>query len=82
MYLWKWLSAWLLTVKMIVNKGRPQFLKISKEPKSETAIPHKSKTKKYPAIIVRFTKLPHFVQLHPEQKEELIYYVDKVNTCD
>ena len=44
MYLWKWLSAWLLTVKMIVNKGRPQFLKISKEPKSEAAIPHKSKT--------------------------------------
>ena len=44
MYLWKWLSAWLLTVKMIVNKGRPQFLKISKETKSETAIPHKSKT--------------------------------------
>ena len=47
MYLQKWLSAWFLTVKVIVDKGRSKFLKISKGQKSETAIAHKIK-QKYP----------------------------------
>ena len=40
----KWLSAWLLTVKVIKGKGRPKFLQISKKRKSETPLVHKNKT--------------------------------------
>ena len=38
----------LLTVKLIVEKGRPKFLYISKGRKSETAMAHKNKMQKYP----------------------------------
>ena len=34
----------LLTVKVIVDKGRPMFWKIPKGQKSETAMVHKNKT--------------------------------------
>ena len=34
--------------KVIVHKGRPKFLKISKGRKSETAMTPKNKAKKYP----------------------------------
>ena len=30
-YIYKWLSAWLLTVKAIVGKGRPKFLSTFKD---------------------------------------------------
>ena len=30
---------------------------------------------------LRFTQCSHFVQLHQEQKEELIYWLDKPNRC-
>ena len=35
---------WLLTVKVILDKIRPNFLQISNGRKSETAIAHKNKT--------------------------------------
>ena len=41
------MSAWLLTVKVIVDKGRPKFLQIFKRRKSETAINDKNETWKY-----------------------------------
>ena len=34
----------MLILKLIADKGRPKFLKISKERKSETGITHKNKT--------------------------------------
>ena len=39
----KWLSAWLLSVKVMVDKGRPKFLYISKEQKSVLAMAHRLK---------------------------------------
>ena len=30
---------------------------------------------------LRFTQCSHFVQLHQEQEEELIYWIDNANTC-
>ena len=41
-YLEKWLSAWLLAVKVIIDKGRTKCLWISKGRKSET-MAHKNK---------------------------------------
>ena len=37
-------SLWLFTVKVIIDKGRPKFLLISKGQKSETAMAHNKKT--------------------------------------
>ena len=41
-------SAWLLAVKVVRDKGGPNFLYISKGRKSETAMADKNKTYKYP----------------------------------
>ena len=39
----------LFTVKVIVDKGRPKFLYISKGRKSEAAMANKNKMQKYPS---------------------------------
>ena len=46
----KWLSAWLLSVKVMVDKGRPKFLYISKEQKSVLAMAHRLKRRNIPLI--------------------------------
>ena len=43
MYLRKCLSAWLLTLKVIVDKGRPKF----QGKKYETAMAYKNEKEKY-----------------------------------
>ena len=46
-YIIEMVIVWLFTVKVIVDKGRATFLKISKGRKSETAMTHKDETQKY-----------------------------------
>ena len=46
----KWLFAWLLSVKVMVDKGRPKFLYISKEQKSVLAMAHRVKRRNIPPI--------------------------------
>ena len=43
-YIIEMVIVWLFTVKVIVDKGRATFLKISKGRKSETAMTHKDET--------------------------------------
>ena len=46
----KWLFEWLLSVKVMVDKGRPKFLYISKEQKSVLAMAHRLKRRNIPPI--------------------------------
>ena len=57
------LSGWLLTVKVIVNKGRPTFLQ-----KFETAMARKNEKRKYPVITTCQSVYTHCFSKYPALK--------------